>query len=72
IGITSLTKEGLDTHVWAALRDDRHLSFDDSLLGMVETSLCNGPMYFNCYPNFSVSLSDPHIMDVLTVAFNTQ
>ncbi|KAK2971278.1 hypothetical protein RJ640_001304 [Escallonia rubra] len=34
IGITSLTKEGLDTHVWAALRDDRHLSFDDSLLGM--------------------------------------
>ncbi|KAK2971280.1 hypothetical protein RJ640_001306 [Escallonia rubra] len=72
IGITSLTKEGLDTHVWAALRDDRHLSFDDSLLGMVETSLCNGPMYFNCYPNFSVSLSDPHIMDVLTLDIKTQ
>ncbi|KAK2973928.1 hypothetical protein RJ640_019443 [Escallonia rubra] len=70
--ITSLTKEGLDTHVWAALRDDRHLSFDDSLLGMVETSLCNGPMYFNCYPNFSVSLSDPHIMDVLTLDIKTQ
>ncbi|KAK2974425.1 hypothetical protein RJ640_011322 [Escallonia rubra] len=44
IGITSLTKEGLDTHVWATLRDDRHLSFDDSLLGMIKTSLCNGPM----------------------------
>ncbi|KAK2987237.1 hypothetical protein RJ640_017427 [Escallonia rubra] len=72
IGITSLTKEGLDTHVWAALRDDRHRSFDDSLLGMVETSLCNGPMYFNCYPNFSVSLSDPHIMDVLTLDIKTQ
>ncbi|KAK2987236.1 hypothetical protein RJ640_017426 [Escallonia rubra] len=72
IGITSLTKEGLDTHVWAALRDDRHLSFDDSLLGIVETSLCNGPMYFNCYPNFSVSLSDPHIMDVLTLDIKTQ
>ncbi|KAK2975741.1 hypothetical protein RJ640_022747 [Escallonia rubra] len=72
IGITSLTKEGLDTHVWAALRDDRHLSFDDSLLGMIETSLCNGPMYFNCYPNFSVSLSDPHIMDVLTLDIKTQ
>ncbi|KAK2973929.1 hypothetical protein RJ640_019444 [Escallonia rubra] len=46
--------------------------FDDSLLGMVETSLCNGPMYFNCYPNFSVSLSDPHIMDVLTLDIKTQ
>ena len=33
---------------------------------MMETSLHNGPVYFNCYPNFALSLSDRNIMDALT------
>ena len=49
------------------LRDDRHLRFNDSLLRMMETSLHNGPVYFNCYPNFALSLSDKNIMDALTL-----
>ena len=34
---------------------------------MIETSLHNGPAYFNCYPNFALSLSDKNIMDALTL-----
>ena len=38
---------------------------------MMETSLHNGPVYFNCYPNFALSLSDRNIMDALTFNVKT-
>ena len=37
----------------------------------METSLHKGPVYFNCYPNFSLSLSDRNIMDALTLNVKT-
>ena len=37
----------------------------------METSLHNGPVYFNCYPNFAFSLSDRNIMDALTLNVKT-
>ena len=49
------------------MRDNRHLRFNDSLLEMMETSLHKGPVYFNCYPNFALCLSDRNIMDALTL-----
>ena len=65
--VKPLTREALNTSVLLYLRDDRHLRFNDSLLGMMETSLHNGPVYFNCYPNFALSLFDKNIMDALTL-----
>ncbi|KAH9704363.1 hypothetical protein KPL70_011429 [Citrus sinensis] len=38
--IKPLTKEGLDTSILAVLRDGRFISFDDSLLSSIESSLC--------------------------------
>ena len=38
---------------------------------MMETSLHKGPVYFNCYPNFALSLSDRNIMDALTLNVKT-
>ena len=38
---------------------------------MMETSLHNGPVYFNCYPNFALSLSHKNIMDALTMNVKT-
>ena len=38
---------------------------------MMETSLHKGPVYFNCYPNFALSLSDRNIMDALTLNIKT-
>lgn len=71
IGIKPLTREGLDTSILLCLRDCRMLDFNDSLLGTVETSLCSGPIYFDCYPNFTVSLSDQNILDTLTLNIKT-
>ena len=67
VAIKPLTREALNTSVLLCLRDHRHLRFNDSLLGMMETSLHNGPVYFNFYPNFAFSLSDRNIMDALTL-----
>ena len=67
VAIKPLTREALNKSVFLCLRDDRHLRFNDSLLGMMETSLHNGPVYFNCYPNFALSLFDINIMDALTL-----
>lgn len=50
IAIKPLTREWLDTSVFLTLQDCRHLEFHDSLLGLVETSLCNGQIYFNFFP----------------------
>ena len=47
------------------LRDIRHNKFEDSLIGTVETSLGQGPIYFNYYPNKTVSLMDRNILDSL-------
>lgn len=67
IAIKPLTVEGLNTSMHVALRDCRHINYKDSLLGLFETSLTNGPIYSNCFPNFTVSLTDPHIMKILTL-----
>ncbi|KAL0723058.1 hypothetical protein Bca4012_037657 [Brassica carinata] len=49
------------------LRDKTLLKFEDSLLGAVQSNLCNGAVYFNCAPNFQVSLHDPTILNTLTL-----
>ena len=48
-----------------SLRDTRHNDFYDSLIGTVETSLGHGPVYFNCFPNKTMSLLDRNILDSL-------
>ncbi|KAH1253585.1 polyprotein [Glycine max] len=56
---------GIDAAVLMCLRNIRHNQFEDSLIGTVETSLGQGPIYFNCYPNKTVSLMDRNILDSL-------
>ena len=54
-----------------ALRDTRHIRFDDSLLGTIESSLNVGSGHFNCFPNFVIHLHDPHVMKTLTLNIKT-
>lgn len=63
VGIKPLTKEGLNTYILAILRDVRFYDFQNSLLSFVESSLCNGPISFECYPNIIISLSDKNILE---------
>ncbi|KAL4195596.1 hypothetical protein AMTRI_Chr05g65450 [Amborella trichopoda] len=72
IAVKPLTRLGLNNSILVCLRDTRHNRFSDSLLGMVESSLCSGPIYFNCFPNYSVSLTDPNILNVLSLNPKTQ
>ncbi|KAK9136821.1 hypothetical protein Sjap_007415 [Stephania japonica] len=67
VGVKPIRSLGPDKSIVLCLRDARCLSFDDSLLAAVESDLCDGPFYFNYFPNFCVSLDDPHITDVLTL-----
>ena len=71
VGVKTLISEGLNNSILMALRDTRHIRFNDSLLGTIESSLSGGPVHFNCFPNFTVALDDLHIMKVLTLNIKT-
>ncbi|KAL0017284.1 hypothetical protein SO802_004353 [Lithocarpus litseifolius] len=71
VGVKALIRPGLNNSILLALRDTRHLRFKDSLLGTIQTSLSNGPVHFNCFPNFTLHLHDPHIMKALTLNIKT-
>jgi hypothetical protein len=53
------------------LRDARFTNFNDSILELIESSLYNGPIHFDCYLDFTMSLSDPHMLKALTLNINT-
>ncbi|KAG5146567.1 hypothetical protein JHK84_032110 [Glycine max] len=65
VAIKPLIDMGIDAMVLMCLRDIRHNKFEDSLIETIETSLGQGPVYFNCYPNKTVSLMDRNILDSL-------
>ncbi|KAG5571278.1 hypothetical protein H5410_061044 [Solanum commersonii] len=62
-----LFRKGLAIPVCVLLQDDRFLNFYDSLLGVLQSNLVDGPIYFNCYPNFFVDNNDPNVIDSLTL-----
>nr|KJB20701.1 hypothetical protein B456_003G159900 [Gossypium raimondii] len=72
VGVKPLSVEPTkNTSILVVLRDQRHIMFNDSLLGTIETSLCTGSIHFNCYPNFMVSLIDKNILQSLTLQIHT-
>ena len=63
------SKQGLDTSIFVCLRDRTLSKFENSLLAMVETNFCNGPIYFNCFPSSCVYVHD---RDTLILNIKTQ
>nr|KYP43051.1 Movement protein [Cajanus cajan] len=63
--VKPLIREGLNASILMCLRDIRHNDFQDSLIGAIETSLGHGHVYFNCFPNKTVSLLDRNVLDSL-------
>ena len=49
----------------------RFLDFEDSLLGTIESSLCKGPISFDCYLNFNISLNDANLLKSLVLQIQT-
>ena len=56
VAIKPLYRLGLDVPICLLLRDNMLLNFDDSLLAVLQSNLANGPVYFNCYPNYSIDI----------------
>lgn len=71
VGIRPLTRKDLNTSALVCALDTRHHSFKDALLGAVQAPLHDGPIYFNVYPNFTCSLSDPHLNRSLRLKIKT-
>ncbi|KAI5675785.1 hypothetical protein M9H77_06735 [Catharanthus roseus] len=72
VAVKLLVHIGVDAPVYLALRDKRLKRYKPSLLAMIQTNICNGPIYFNCAPNYSVSLTDPLIMNSLVLDIHMQ
>ncbi|RVW20915.1 hypothetical protein CK203_110548 [Vitis vinifera] len=66
-----LTRLGLNTAIVMCLRDNRHLEYRDSIIGAVQAGLNDGPVYFQCYPNFTVRLRDADILDSVVLHIKT-
>ena len=71
VGVKPLIREGLNSSILMALRDTRHIRFNDSLLSTIETSLSCGSVHFNYFPNFTIHLYDPHVMKALILNITT-
>ena len=71
VGVKTLIRKGLNSSILMALRDTRHIRFNDSLLGTIETNLSGGPVHFNYFPNFTIHLYDPHVMKALILNIKT-
>ena len=71
VAVKPLTRQGLNTSVLLCLRDGRFKIYQDALSGMVESSLYKGAIYFNCYPNFAVSLTDKTVLQTLELDIET-
>ena len=41
------------------------------ILGIMESSLHNGPVHFDCFLDFTLSLNDPHLLKALTLNIKT-
>ena len=53
------------------LRDNRHLEYQDSIIGAVQAGLNDGPVSFQCYPNFTVRIRDADILDSVVLHIKT-
>ena len=71
IAFKPLTLQGLPESFLAVLRDGRNMNWKQSLIGIIQSSLSHGPVYFNVYQNLQLSLSDINILDVLTLNVKT-
>ncbi|KAK2637764.1 hypothetical protein Ddye_025559 [Dipteronia dyeriana] len=72
VGVKPLSKIGLNNSLLIVLRDKRITDYKESIFGMAETSLTDGPIYFQVYPNFTIELNtDEHTEKCLVIDIQT-
>ena len=71
VAVKPLTRLGLNTSIVMCLKDNRHLKYRDSIIGAVQAGLNDGPVYFQCFPNFTIKLRDADILDSVVLHVKT-
>jgi hypothetical protein len=67
VAVKPLTRLGINAFVLLCLRDARFINFRTSILGMIQSSLFNGPIHFDVFPNLTLALNDIHVLKALTL-----
>ena len=67
-----LTIIGSNTSIVMCLRDNRHVDYWDSIIRAIQVGLNDGPIYFQCFPNFIVRLRDANILDSIVSHVKTR
>ncbi|XLU76771.1 hypothetical protein S245_000192, partial [Arachis hypogaea] len=56
---------GINLPILLTLRDTRFQNFSDSLIGILESNCHDGPVFFNCYPNYAMNLKNEYTWQAL-------
>ena len=67
VSVKPLTRKCINTSILMCLRDARFKDFCTSIHGRITSSLFDGLVYFNCYPDITLTLDDPNIVKTLTL-----
>ena len=58
--------------IYMALRDKGLRKYKSSLLAVIQTNICKGPIFFNCYHDFMVDLTCPMTTEALKLDAHIQ
>jgi len=72
VAIKPLLKTGVNAPIYLALRDKRLCHYKSSLLAVIQTNVCKGPIFFNYYSNFIVDLTCPMTTEALKLDVHLQ
>ena len=72
VAIKPLLKKGINAPIYMDLRDKRLKKYKSSLLAVIQTNICKGPIFFNCYPDFMVDLTCPMTTEALKLDVHIQ
>jgi len=72
VAIKALLITRVNAPIYLALRDKRLRHYKSSLLAVIQTNVCKGPIFFNCYPNFMVDLTCPMTTEALKLDVHVQ
>ena len=67
LALTFHGRKGLPVVSRISLLDSRFLEYQNAVIGTVQTTLNAGTIFVTIFPNFNMSLKDPHLCDTLKV-----
>ncbi|KAF6134577.1 hypothetical protein GIB67_022317 [Kingdonia uniflora] len=71
VAFKPLTLLEINSSILGNLRDERSREFKSSLMGIVQTSICHKLVYFDVYPNLTLSFTDKSMFDAISLRIQT-